>query len=130
MGSKATLYIDRGRYELIPQHRSGVAPRERLEAPDKLRGLDFYDAVDGAKYHLENWIDCVRSRAEPSCPVEEGVASANLAHAANAALPGRLPPLKASAGKANAGASAPVRATGAEALPGGSRSVACGNGRG
>ncbi|NNJ25521.1 Gfo/Idh/MocA family protein [Alienimonas chondri] len=89
MGSKATLYIDRGRYELIPQHRSGVTPRERLEAPEKLRGLDFYDEVDGAKYHLENWIECVRSRAEPACPVEEGVASADLAHAANAALPGR-----------------------------------------
>ena len=89
MGSKATVYIDRGRYELIPQRHSGATPRERLEAPEKLRGLDFYDAVDGAKLHLENWIDCVRTRAEPVCPVEEGVASANLAHAANAALPGR-----------------------------------------
>ena len=89
MGSKATLYVDRGRYELIPQRHSGVTPRERLEAPELLRGLDFYDAVDGAKYHLQNWIDCVRSRDEPACPVEEGVASANLAHAANAALPGR-----------------------------------------
>ncbi|MFH5805001.1 Gfo/Idh/MocA family protein [Alienimonas sp. DA493] len=89
MGSKATLYVDRGRYELIPQHRSGVEPKERLEAPDKLRGLDFYDAVDGAKYHLENWVNCIRSREEPTCPVEEGVASADMAHAANAALPGR-----------------------------------------
>ncbi|QDT15843.1 Gfo/Idh/MocA family protein [Alienimonas californiensis] len=89
MGSKATLYVDRGRYELIPEHRSGVEPRQRLEAPELPPGLDFYDAVDGAKYHLENWVACIRSRAEPACPVEEGVASANLAHAANAALPGR-----------------------------------------
>jgi len=89
MGSKATLYVDRGRYELIPQRHSGVTPRERLEAPDKLKGLDFYDEVDGAKYHLQNWVDCIRSREEPSCPVEEGVASAAAAHAANAALPGR-----------------------------------------
>ena len=89
MGSKATLYVDRGRYELIPQHRSGVEPRQWVAQPDKPRGLDFYDVVDGAKLHLENWVACVRSREEPTCPVEEGVKSADLAHAANAALPGR-----------------------------------------
>ena len=92
MGSKATLYVDRGRYELIPQHRSGVEPKSWVAAPDKPRGLDFYDEVDGARFHLQNWIDCVRSRAEPNCPVEEGVASANLAHAANAALPAGVGP--------------------------------------
>ena len=98
MGSGATLYVDRGRYELIPQHRSGVTPRERLEAPELPRGLDFYDAVDGAKLHLQNWIDCVRTRAEPSCPVEEGVASADLAHRANAALPAGIGPAEVGPG--------------------------------
>ncbi|MEM9703178.1 MAG: Gfo/Idh/MocA family oxidoreductase [Planctomycetota bacterium] len=90
MGSEATLYLDRGRYELIPQRGGKAEPKSWIAAPEKLRGLDFYDEVDGAKYHLENWIDCVRSRAEPACPVEEGVAGAALAHAANAALPGRM----------------------------------------
>ena len=86
-GEHATLYIDRGRYELIPQHRSGVAPRERIDGQG-LRGLDFYAEVDGAQYHLQNWIDCVRTRATPACPAEEGIASAAVAHLANAALRG------------------------------------------
>ena len=86
-GEHATLYVDRGRYELIPQHRSGVEPRTKIVGQG-LRGLDFYQEVDGAKFHLENWIDCVRTRATPTCPAEEGIASADVAHLANAALRG------------------------------------------
>ena len=86
-GTEATLYVDRGRYELVPQRGKRVEAKSWVAEPDKPRGLDFYDAVDGAAVHLRNWIDCVRSRDEPTCPVEEGVASADLAHLANAALP-------------------------------------------
>ena len=92
LGSEATLYVDRGRYELVPQRGRGVEPKSWVAQPDRPRGLDFYDAVDGAAAHLQNWIDCVRTRAEPACPVEEGVASANLAHLANAALPACVGP--------------------------------------
>ena len=46
-------------------------------------GLDFYDEVDGALYHLREWVDCVRSRKQTSCPAEEGVRSAAAAHLAN-----------------------------------------------
>ena len=86
-GTGATLYVDRGRYELVPQRGERVEARSWVAEPEKPRGLDFYDAVDGAALHLGHWIDCVRSREEPLCPVEEGVASADLAHLANAALP-------------------------------------------
>ena len=70
-----------------PQRGKRVEAKSWVAEPDKPRGLDFYDAVDGTAAHLANWIDCVRSREEPTCPVEEGVASADLAHLANAALP-------------------------------------------
>ena len=87
MGTEATLYVDRGRYELVPQRGKEAEAKSWVAEPDRPRGLDFYDAVDGAALHLADWIDCVRTRAEPNCPVEEGVASADLAHLANEALP-------------------------------------------
>ncbi len=85
MGSEATLYIDRGRYEVIPERNSKTKPRELIigKAP---RGSDFFDEVDGELYHLQNWIDCIRTRKTPNCPVEEGVKSAAAAHLANESL--------------------------------------------
>lgn len=86
MGSDATLVCDRGAYELIPQRGKAVQPRQRVDGANPLRGLDFYDEVDCALYHLTNWVQCVRTRQEPACPVEEGVRSAAAAHLANTAL--------------------------------------------
>ena len=85
MGSEASLYIDRGRYEVHPQRRSRVKPRQRVEGKG-VRGADFYDEVDGARLHLGNWVDCIRSRQRPVCPAEEGVRSAAAAHLANMSL--------------------------------------------
>lgn len=85
MGSRATLYMDRGRYEIHPEHGGDVEPRERIEGKGG-RGLDFYDDVDGALYHLANWAECIRTRETPNCPAEEGVRSAAAAHLANLSL--------------------------------------------
>jgi predicted dehydrogenase len=86
MGSKATLYCDRGRYEIHPEQDRGVEARERVEGKNEVRGADFSEAVDGELYHLQNWIDCIRSREKPACPAEEGVRSAAAAHLANLSL--------------------------------------------
>ncbi len=85
MGENATLYVDRGRYELIPEKHRGVEPRSRIDGKGD-RGADFFQEVDGALYHLSNWLECVRTRRTPNCPVEEGVRSAAAAHLANIAL--------------------------------------------
>jgi len=82
MGSEATLYLDRGRYEVIPERRSKVAASS-LVLGQGPRGADFYDEVDGALYHLQDWVDSVRSRKQPACPVEVGVQAAAAAHMAN-----------------------------------------------
>jgi hypothetical protein len=50
------------------------------------RGQDFYDKPDGELLHLTNWIDCVRSRKAPNCPVEAGVSAASAAHLGNRAF--------------------------------------------
>jgi predicted dehydrogenase len=85
MGSEGTLYIDRGRYEVIPERRSKLKPGE-LILGDGPRGADFYATPDGELLHLGNWIDCVRTRKKPLCPAEAGVSAAAAAHLANQAL--------------------------------------------
>ncbi|MCA9179596.1 MAG: Gfo/Idh/MocA family oxidoreductase [Planctomycetales bacterium] len=86
MGSDATLYCDRGRYELHPERGKKVEAKQRVDGEGDLRGLDFYEQVDGALYHLANWVECVRTRKRPACPAEEGVKSAASAHLANLSL--------------------------------------------
>jgi predicted dehydrogenase len=85
MGSEATLYVDRGRHEIHPERRSKLKASE-LILGDGPRGADFYNQPDGELLHLANWIDCVRSRKRPNCPVEVGVSSASAAHLANRSL--------------------------------------------
>ena len=86
-GRDATLYCDRGRFELVPQAEAGVEARSRIESPAP-RGSDFFEEVDGELYHLRDWVEAMRARRKPSCPAEEGVRSANVAHLANRALRG------------------------------------------
>lgn len=94
MGTEATLYIDRGRYEVIPERKRGpqgqsldnpVAASEWIlgEGP---RGADFYAVPDGEVLHIQNWLDCVRSRQTPACPAEDGVVASDGSHLANLAL--------------------------------------------
>ncbi len=85
MGTNATLYLDRGRYEVHPE-RNSKTPASELVIGKGGHGADFYDEVDGALYHLTNWVECVRSRKEPNAPVAAGVRAANAAHLANQAL--------------------------------------------
>jgi predicted dehydrogenase len=85
MGDDATLYIDRGRYEIIPEKGRSMVPSEMIlgEGP---RGADFYDHPNGELLHLQHWLDCVRSRREPNTPVEVGVTAAAAAHLGNIAF--------------------------------------------
>ena len=83
-GTDATLYIDRGRYELIPEAGRGEPSEMILGAGPK--GRDFYEQPEGELLHLKNWVDCMRSRKAPNSPVESGVHSAAAAHLANASM--------------------------------------------
>ena len=87
MGTEATLYIDRGRYEIRPEwNRKGAAEEMILGTNPTRRGADFYDKPDGELLHLSNWVECVKSRKRPHCPAEAGVSAASAAHLANLAL--------------------------------------------
>jgi predicted dehydrogenase len=84
MGTDATLYLDRGRYEVYPELNRRSA--EEWVLGTGKRGQDFYDQPDGELLHLTNWVECVRSRNRPNCPAEAGVGAASAAHLGNQAF--------------------------------------------
>jgi predicted dehydrogenase len=84
MGRDATLYLDRGRYEIHPERNRGKY--EELVLGSGRRGQDFYDKPDGELLHLTNWVECVRSRRRPNAPAEAGVSAASAAHLGNRAF--------------------------------------------
>ncbi|MBW3539364.1 MAG: Gfo/Idh/MocA family oxidoreductase [Planctomycetes bacterium] len=86
MGTEATLYLDRGRYEVLPERRSKTPASEFSLTKNPARGADFYDDVEDGLMHLANWVECVRTRQTPNAPVEAGVRAAAAAHYANRAL--------------------------------------------
>jgi predicted dehydrogenase len=85
MGTDASLYIDRGRYEIHPERGNGKY-EELVLGSDPHRGRDFYDKPDGELLHLTNWVECVRSRSRPTAPAEAGVAAAAAAQLGNRAF--------------------------------------------
>ncbi len=87
MGTEGTLYIDRGRYEVIPDRdKKQPKPSSLVLGSDPRKGLDFYDKPDGELLHLLNWVECIRNRKKPTAPAEAGVSSASAAHLANQSL--------------------------------------------
>lgn len=87
MGTEGTLYLDRGRYEVIPDRdKKKPEPSALILGTDPRRGLDFYDKPDGELLHLANWVEAIRGRKKPSCPAEAGVSAASAAHLANQSL--------------------------------------------
>jgi predicted dehydrogenase len=87
MGTEATLYVDRGRFELIPEPRSKQKPEEMILGTGP-RGRDFYDRPDGELLHLQDWIDAIRNSRQPSATVLAGVRAAASAHLGNQAFRG------------------------------------------
>lgn len=83
MGTKGTLYMDRGRYEVIPER--GQIPASEFVPGKSPRGADFDDAVDGELLHVTNWVESVRARKPAIAPAEAGVTAAAGAHLGNLA---------------------------------------------
>lgn len=84
MGTDATLYVDRGRYEIHPEKPVGKYREQVLG--DGERGLDFYDKPDAELLHMTDWIECIRTRKKPRCSAEVGVKAVYASHLANRAL--------------------------------------------
>jgi predicted dehydrogenase len=79
-GTKATLRLNRAGYALF-EERSNRSGSPLLPPPALLM-----DSVrDGTIDHVQNFLDCVRSRATPNAPLVSSVAAARAAHLGNIA---------------------------------------------
>jgi hypothetical protein len=80
-GTKALLRLNRDGYWLYPE---GAVAAELTRYPEPLE--QRRSSGDGTRTHLENWLECIRSRGVPNAPVRAGVAAARAAQTGNAAL--------------------------------------------
>jgi len=90
-GTKGTLYADEGGYRIVPSRPGQFQTWERLVEPvththeEKARSADVGER--GSTVNLiRDFLDCVKSRREPLCALEEGHRSTSFAHLANVAL--------------------------------------------
>jgi predicted dehydrogenase len=80
-GDKGTLKIDRSRLAFYRDDAANVAGTNAPE-PD----IYVRSSGDGTLTHLQNWLDCIRSRKAPNSPIRVGHYAARTSHIANAAL--------------------------------------------
>ncbi|MCD6565228.1 MAG: Gfo/Idh/MocA family oxidoreductase [Bacteroidales bacterium] len=78
VGNKGTLVVDRGGWEVIPEFE-GKKPL--LERVDLIKGDG-----QGLNNHMKNFIDCVKTRKKPNCPVEIAAGVATTCHLGNIAF--------------------------------------------
>jgi predicted dehydrogenase len=77
VGNDATLVIDRSSWDLFPESSEG---KFKVPALPRQAGTDSHEA------HVRNWIECLKTRKEPNCPIETGRLAAVYTHMGNIAL--------------------------------------------
>jgi predicted dehydrogenase len=80
-GDEATLKIDRA-HLAVYRNASPYVPGTLTPEPEIL----VRSSGDGSVAHLQNWLDCIHSRARPNAHIGVGFAAARTSHIANAAL--------------------------------------------
>jgi predicted dehydrogenase len=77
VGNDATLVINRDGWEIFPEIENGVY---KVPAFPKKGGKENHEE------HVKNWLECIRTRKDPNCTVENGRLVAMYAHMGNIAL--------------------------------------------
>ena len=91
-GVKGNLVADQNGYQVTPAKRGQFQTWERLVEPKKgkIESKGFFGDLGISENSTANlvrdFLDCVKSRKEPLCPLEEGHRSTSFAHLANIAL--------------------------------------------
>lgn len=86
MGTEATIYFDRGRYEVIPQGAGTEPVKPVLEsniASQGAKGADFFSDYNGETLHLGDWLQAIRHDRDPLDTIEAGVQAAATCHYGN-----------------------------------------------
>ncbi len=90
-GTKGTLYADESGYRVVPSGPGQFQTWERLMEPleyvleERAPSNDVGDRVSTV-HLIRDFLDCVKTRGTPLCPLEEGHRSTSFAHLANIAL--------------------------------------------
>ncbi|HLP73045.1 MAG TPA: Gfo/Idh/MocA family oxidoreductase [Bacteroidales bacterium] len=89
-GTKGTAYASQDGYRIIPATKGQFQNwNEMITAEDF--NVPTQDLTDGSNAYatgtlVRNFLDCIKSRKTPLCPLEEGHRSTSFAHLANIAL--------------------------------------------
>jgi predicted dehydrogenase len=88
-GTKGNVYADQTGYKIVPskpgQFQDWKTLTEASERKQSVEEVNIANEVITAKV-VRNFLDCVKSRKEPWCPLEEGHRSTSFALLANIAL--------------------------------------------
>ncbi len=76
IGEKGTLVADRSKYHLYPEWDG------QKNAP-KTEEVSFTEGHESHRQHVDNFLDCIKTRKRPACPPEIGRAAAVHVHIAN-----------------------------------------------
>jgi predicted dehydrogenase len=79
IGNDATLVIDRDTWELFPEW-DNENKKTKVPAMPKQTGVGSHDV------HMKNFLECIKSRKDPNCTIENGRLVAAYAHMGNIAL--------------------------------------------
>lgn len=77
VGNDASLMINRERWEVLPEIKDG-----KFKTP----AIPVQYGRESHEPHMKNFIDCIRSRKDPVCTIENGRLVAMYAHMGNIAL--------------------------------------------
>ncbi len=80
-GTEAMMRLNRDGFAVYAE---GKVPFEKTHYPEPVASAR--STGDGTIAHMRNFLDCVRSRKQPNCPVTPAVAAARTAHLANQAM--------------------------------------------
>ena len=89
-GTKGTVYASQDGYRIIPATKGQFQTWDKMIEPEELNvpGVELTDGsnADATATLVRNFLDCIRSRETPLCPLEEGHRSTSFAHLANIAI--------------------------------------------
>ncbi len=89
-GTKGNVYADERGYKIIPSAGGQFQSWKKLIEPEEFKNpsqmLDDGSSADSTSGLIRNFLDCIKSRREPFCPLEEGHRSTSFAHLANIAV--------------------------------------------
>jgi len=89
-GTNGTLLAGENAYRIVPATRGQFQTWDKLMEPEEFenanRLLDDGSSADSTSALIRNFLDCIKSRQTPLCPLEEGHRSTTFAHLANIAL--------------------------------------------